>query len=104
MKKGLSRSWEGHSKNEYDKDVIDAYGLLTNTFHMKYVDIFNSNTVYRYMDIVIRSGDHEYKIFWDNEVDNGLERFVDLKNAIISCFDCNTIDSFQIYVRLVKNS
>ena len=101
MKKSLSRTWEGNSIGEFNKAGIKAWRLLIKSSNMKDIDVFNSNTIYRRISIIVESDDREYKMFWNNE-ETDMYKFANLKNVILCCFNCKSIDSFQIYVRLVK--
>lgn len=105
MRKSLKRIWEGTGIEEFKDASIDAYILLIEEFEDDILSIFNSRSVYRYIDIRVKSGDHEYKIYWSNYMRNITKskfKFACLQSDIIHCFDCETIDSFKICVDLFE--
>ena len=105
MKESLERTWEGTGIEEFKDASIDAYVLLIGTFDGDILSIFNSRSVYRWIDIRVKSGDNEYRIYWSNYIRNISKskiKFARLQSDIIHCFDCETIDSFKICVELIE--
>lgn len=101
MKKTIVRTWSGNGTDEFNKAGIKAWELLNKPIGKHNDSVFNSKHIFRYIDIEFKSGSRDYQIGWNNE-SNDIYKYASVKESIISKFNCKTIDSFLIYVELVK--
>lgn len=101
MKKTIVRTWSGNGTDEFDKAGIKAWSLLNKSIGKHNDSVFNSKYIFRYIDIEFKSGSRYYQIGWNNEA-NDRCKYTSVIDSIINKFDCKTIDSFLIYVELVK--